>query len=152
MKEIQLEDQPLLPTPWRKKKVIELEEDLLNITTLITKEHQSQDFKQKQPVKTYPLRHRKADAKTVNCKQEALNYISAQIRRSNHQEDIRKSKIPIPTWRKKLRSNCQPRKLPAKPVRLFSKVTSHRTDKEMTEEKKYESRDDDGNINFNRKH
>ena len=152
MKVIQLEDQPLLPTPWRIKKVIELEEDLLNITTLITKEHQSQDFRQKQPVKTYPLRHRKADAKTVNCKQEASNYISAQIRRSNHQEDIRKSKIPIPTWRKKLRSNCQPRKLPVKPVRLFSKVTSHRTDKEMTEEKKYESRDDDGNINFNRKH
>ena len=80
MKVIQLEDQPLLPTPWRIKKVIELEEDLLNITTLITKEHQSQDFKQKQPVKTYPLRHRKADVKTVNCEQEASNYILAQIR------------------------------------------------------------------------
>ena len=40
--------------------------------------------------------------------------------------------------------------LPAKPVGLFSKVTSHRTDKEMTEEKKYEIKDDDGNISFTR--
>ena len=54
----------------------------------------------------------------------------------------------MPTWRKKLRSNCKPKKLPAKPVGLFSKVTSHRTDKEMTEERKCEIKDDDGNINF----
>ena len=58
----------------------------------------------------------------------------------------------MPPWRKKLRSNCQPKKLPAKPVRLFSKVTSHRNNKEMTEEKKYDSRDDDGNINFTKEH
>ena len=132
----------MLPTPCRIKKVIELQEDIPNITTLITEEHQ----------KSYPLRHRNTDAKTINCRKGASNNISAQIRRSNHQQDIRKSRIPIPTWRKKLRSNCQPKKLPAKPVGLVSKVTSHRTDKEMTEEKKYEIRDDDGNINFTGEH
>ena len=95
---------------------------------------------------------KQTNAKTINCKQEASNKISAQIRRSNHKQGIRKSRISIPAWQKKLRSNCQPKKLPAKPVRLFYKVTSHRTDKEMTEEKKYESRDDDGNINFTRGH
>ena len=95
---------------------------------------------------------KQTNAKTINCKQEASNKISAQIRRSNHKQGIRKSRISIPAWQKKLRSNCQPKKLPAKPVRLFYKVTSHRTDKEMTEEKKYESRDDDGNINFTREH
>ena len=42
--------------------------------------------------------------------------------------------------------------LPATPVGLFSKVTSHRTDKEMTEEKKQEIKDDDANINFTREH
>ena len=51
-----------------------------------------------------------------------------------------------------MRSNCQPKKFPAKSVRLFSKVTSDRTDKEMTEKKKYESSDDDGNINFTKEH
>ena len=132
----------MLPTPCRVKKVIELQEDIPNITTLITEEQQ----------KSYPLRHRNTDAKTINCRKGASNNISAQIRRSNHQQDIRKSRIPIPTWRKKLRSNCQPKKLPAKPVGLVSKVTSHRTDKEMTEEKKYEIRDDDGNINFTGEH
>ena len=40
----------------------------------------------------------------------------------------------------------------AKPVGLFFKVTSHRTDKEMTEEKKYEIKDDDENINFTGEH
>ena len=40
----------------------------------------------------------------------------------------------------------------AKPVGLFSKVTSHRADKEMMEEKKYEFKDDDGNINFTGEH
>ena len=44
------------------------------------------------------------------------------------------------------------RQLPAKPVGLFSKVTSHRTDKDMTEEKKYEIKDNEGNINFIREH
>ena len=95
---------------------------------------------------------KQTNAKRINCKQETSNKISAQIRRSNHKQSIRKSRIPIPTWQKKLRSNCQPKKFPAKPVRLFYKVTSHRTEKEMTEEKKYESRDDDGNINFTREH
>ena len=127
MKVIQIEDEPLIHC--RIKKVIELEEEVPNLTTLITEEHQSQDVKQKQPLKSYPLRHRKADAKAINCKQGASNNISAQIRRSNHQQGIRKSRIPIPTWRKKLRSSFQPKKLPAKPVRHFSKVTSHRTDK-----------------------
>ena len=42
--------------------------------------------------------------------------------------------------------------LPAKPVGFFPKATSHRTNKEMTEEKKYEIRDDDGNINFTGEH
>ena len=105
MKVIQFEDEPLIPTHCRIRKVIELEEDVPNITTLITEEHQSQAVKQKQPLKRYPLRHRKADAKTISCKQGASNNISAQIRRSNHQQGIRKSRIPIPTWRKKLRSN-----------------------------------------------
>ena len=127
MKVIQLEDGPLLPTPCRIKKVIELEEDVPNKTMLVTEEDHSQDVKQKKPLKSYPLRHRKTDVKTINCKQGASNNISAQIRRSNHQQDIRSSRIPIPTWRKKLRSNCQPKKLPAKPVGLFPKVTSHRT-------------------------
>ena len=94
---IQLEDEPLIPTHCRIKKLIELEEDVPNITTLITEEHQSQDVKQKQPIKCYPLRPRKVDAKTINCKQGASNNISAEIRRSNHQQGIRKSKIPIPT-------------------------------------------------------
>ena len=47
MRVIQLENEPLLPTPCRTKKVIELEEDVPNIKTLITEEHQSQDVKQK---------------------------------------------------------------------------------------------------------
>ena len=33
--------------------------------------------------------------------------------------------------------------LPAKPVGFFSEVNSHGTDKEMTEEKKYEIKNDD---------
>ena len=152
MKVIQLEDAPLLQTPCRIKKVIELEEDVLNVITLIREEHQNQNVKQKQPLKSYPLRQRKADAKTMNCKQGASNNISAQIRRSNHQQDTRKSRIPIQTWRRNLRSNIQPKKLQAKPVGLFSKVTYHRTDKNMTEEKKYEIRNDDGNINFTEEH
>ena len=40
----------------------------------------------------------------------------------------------------------------AKLVGLFFKVTSHRTDKEMTEEKKNEIKDDDENINFTGEH
>ena len=52
MKVIQFEDEPLIPTHCRIKKVIELEEDVPNITTLITEEHQSQDVKQKQPLKS----------------------------------------------------------------------------------------------------
>ena len=52
MKVIQLEDEPLLPTHCRIKKVTELEEGVPNITTLITEEHQSQDVKQKQPLKS----------------------------------------------------------------------------------------------------
>ena len=36
--------------------------------------------------------------------------------------------------------------LPAKPVGLFSKVTSHRT--EIAKERKYKISDGDGNINF----
>ena len=119
MKVVQLEDEPLQPTPCRIKNVIELEEDVSNITTLITEEHQSQDIKQKQPLESYTLRHRKADAKTSKCKQGASNNISVQIRRSSHQQDIRKSRIQIPTWRKKLKDNCQPKKFRAKPVGLF---------------------------------
>ena len=61
-----------------------------------------------------------------------------QIRKYSYQQDIRKSGIPMPIWQNKLRSTCQLKKLPAKPVGHFSKLTSHRTDKEMTEEKKYE--------------
>ena len=38
--------------------------------------------------------------------------------------------------------------LPAKPVGLFSKVTSHRTDNEIAKERKYKISDGDGNINF----
>ena len=68
MKVIQLEDEPLLPAPCRIKKVIELEQDVPNVTTLVTEEHHSQDVKQKQPLKSYPLRHRKTDIKTINCK------------------------------------------------------------------------------------
>ena len=49
---IQLEDEPLISTHCRIKKLIELEEDVPNITTLITEEHQSQDVKQKQPLKS----------------------------------------------------------------------------------------------------
>ena len=41
--------------------------------------------------------------------------------------------------------------LPVKPVGLFSEVTAHRTGKEMTEEKKYEIKDD-GNFNFTGEH
>ena len=55
MKVIQIEDELLLPTPYRIKKVNELEEDVPHITTLITEEHQSQDVKQKQPLKSYLL-------------------------------------------------------------------------------------------------
>ena len=43
MQVIQLEDEPLLPTPCRIKKVIKLEEDVPNITTLIIEQYQSQD-------------------------------------------------------------------------------------------------------------
>ena len=52
MKVIQLEDEPLIPTNCRIKKVIELEEDVTNMTALITEGHQSQDVKQKQPLKS----------------------------------------------------------------------------------------------------
>ena len=52
MKVIQFEDEPLIPTHCRIKKVIELEEEVPNLTTLITEEHQSQDVKQKQPLKS----------------------------------------------------------------------------------------------------
>ena len=90
MKVIQLEDESLIPTHCRIKKVIELEEDAPNITALITEGHQSQDVKQKQPLKSYSLRLRKADAKTINCKQGASNNILAQIRTSNHQQGIKK--------------------------------------------------------------
>lgn len=38
--------------------------------------------------------------------------------------------------------------MPAKPVGLFSKATSHRTDNEIAEEKKYEINDNGRNINF----
>ena len=106
MKVVQLVDEPLLPTPCRIKKVIELEKDVPNITTLITEEHQSQDVKQKQLLKSCPLRQRKADAKTSKCKQGASNNISVQIKRCSHQQDIRKSRIQIPTLRKKLKDNC----------------------------------------------
>ena len=85
MKVVQLVDEPLLPTPCRIKKVIELEKDVPNITTLITEEHQSQDVKQKQLLKSCPLRQRKADAKTSKCKQGASNNISVQIKRCSHQ-------------------------------------------------------------------
>ena len=76
-------------------------------------------------------------------RQSTANKISVQIRRSNHQQDIRKWKIPIPTWQQTLRSNCQPKEMPNKLVGLFSKVTFYGTDKEMTEEKKYKIKDDD---------
>ena len=66
MKVIQLEDRSLLPAPCRTKKVNEL------ITTLITEQHQNEDVKQKQPLKRYPLRHRKADEKTIHWKQGTL--------------------------------------------------------------------------------
>ena len=66
MKVIQLEVRSLLPTPCRTKKINEL------ITTLITEQHQSEDVKQKQPLKSYPLRHRKADEKKINWKQGTL--------------------------------------------------------------------------------
>ena len=75
MEVIQLENEPLLPSPCRIKKVIELEEDVPNITTFITEEHQFQDIEQKQPLKSYPLRYRKADAETVTCKQGTSNNI-----------------------------------------------------------------------------
>ena len=52
MKVIQLEDKPLIPAHCRIKKVIELEEDVPNVTTVIIGEHQSQDAKQKQPLKS----------------------------------------------------------------------------------------------------
>ena len=68
MKVIQLEDEPLLPPPCRIKKVIELREGIPTITMSITEESQRQDVKQKKPLNNYPLRHRKADAKTANCK------------------------------------------------------------------------------------
>ena len=134
------------------KKVIELEGDVPTVTTSITEEHQRQHVMQKQPVKSYPLSYRKSDEKIINCKQGASSSISVQIRRSNYEQDIRKSRILIPTWQKKLRKNCQPKKFPAKPVGLFSKVTFPRTDNAKTEEKKYEINDDDGNINFIGKH
>ena len=41
--------------------------------------------------------------------------------------------------------------LPVKPVGLFSEVIVHRTGKEVTEEKKYEIKDD-GNFNFTGEH
>ena len=87
-----LEDEPFLPPPCRIKKVIELEEDVPIATTTITEEHQRQDVKQKQPLK------RKTNEKIVNCKQRDSSNISVHIRGSDHQQDIRKSKIPIPTW------------------------------------------------------
>ena len=71
MKVTQLEDEPLLPTPCRIKKVIELEEDVPTVAMSITEQNQRQHVKQKQPLKSYPLRHRKADAKTISCKQGA---------------------------------------------------------------------------------
>ena len=117
MKVIQLEDAPLLQTPCRIKKVIELEEDVLNITTLIREEHQSQDVKQKQPLKSYPLRHRKVDAKTMNCKQGASNNISAQIRRSNHQQDTRKSKDTNTNMAKELEEQFLAKKIAGKTCR-----------------------------------
>ena len=86
------EDEPFLPPPCRIKKVIELEEDVPIATTSITEEHQRQDIKQKQPLK------RKTNKRTTNCKQAVSNNISVHIRRSDHRQDIRKSKIPIPTW------------------------------------------------------
>ena len=66
MKVIQLEHEPLLRTPRRIKKVIELQKDEPTVTMSITVEHQRKDVKQKQPLKSYPLRHRKADGKTIN--------------------------------------------------------------------------------------
>ena len=86
MKVIQLEDEPFLPTPCRTTNVIKLEEDVPTVIMAVTEEHQRQNVKQKQPWKSYPLRHRKADAKAVNCKQGALNNIPVQIRRSDHQQ------------------------------------------------------------------
>ena len=98
MKVVQLEDGPLLPTSCRIKKVIELKEDEPSITTSFTEEHQRQDVKQKQPLKGYPVRHRKTDIKTINCKQGVLSNISVQMRKSNDQHDIRRSRIPVTTW------------------------------------------------------
>ena len=66
MKVIQLEHEPLLRTPRRIKKVTELQKDEPTVTMSITVEHQRKDVKQKQPLKSYQLRHRKADAKTIN--------------------------------------------------------------------------------------
>ena len=53
---------------------------------------------------------------------------------------------------KEIEEQLSAKEISSQPVRLFYKVTSHKTEKEMTEEKKYESRDDDGNINFTREH
>ena len=65
---IQLEDESVLSTRGRIKKIIELEEDMPAITRQITTEHQRQDVKQKEPLRSDPLRHTEADAKTINCK------------------------------------------------------------------------------------
>ena len=119
----------LLPVPCRIKKLIELKEDVPTVATSVTEEHHRQDVKQKQPLKIHPLRHRKADEKTIDCKQTTSNIIPIHIRRSDYQQDIRKSRIPKPTWQKILRRNCQPKKLSTKLVGLFSKVTSYRTEK-----------------------
>ena len=119
----------MLPIPCRIKKLIELKEDEPTVATSVTEEHHRQDVKQKQPLKIHPLRHRKADEKTIDCKQATSNIIPIQIRRSDYQQDIRKSRIPKPTWQKILRRNCQPKKLSTKLVGLFSKVTSYRTEK-----------------------
>lgn len=93
-----IRDGSLLPTSCRIKKVIELKEDEPSITTSFTEEHQRQDVKQKQPLKGYPVRHRKTDIKTINCKQGVLSNISVQMRKSNDQHDIRRSRIPVTTW------------------------------------------------------
>ena len=53
---------------------------------------------------------------------------------------------------KEIEEQLSAKEISSQPVRLFYKVTSHKTEKEMTEEKKYESKDDDGNINFTREH
>ena len=96
--------EPLLPIPCRIKKLIELKEDEPTVATSVTEEYHRQDVKQKQPLKIHPLRHRKADEKTIDCKQATSNIIPIQIRRSDYQQDIRKSRIPKPTWQKKLRN------------------------------------------------